>query len=111
MSIIVKGELMPKTCFECFALDDNGDYPTCIISQSSRGYTFRVREKRMPDCPLVELPEKHGRLIDADKIRYEHHEKIGLGIDYGINENSYYDIAYKTQIDKMPTIVEAEDEA
>lgn len=44
------------------------------------------------------------RLIDADAIKYEHHEKIGMGIDYGVNENSYYDIAYKTQIDKMPTI-------
>ena len=44
------------------------------------------------------------RLIDADAIKYEHHERIGMGIDYGVNENSYYDIAYKTQIDKMPTI-------
>ena len=56
MSVIVKGKPMPKTCFECFALDDNGDYPTCIITQTARGYTFRVREKRMPNCPLEEMP-------------------------------------------------------
>ena len=46
---------MPKCCDECFALDDNGDYPTCIITHTSRGYNFRVREKRMDDCPLSPL--------------------------------------------------------
>ena len=43
---------MPKCCDECFALDDHGDYPFCLISQDQRGYTFNVREKRMPTCPL-----------------------------------------------------------
>ena len=43
---------MPKCCDECFALDDHGDYPYCLISQDQRGYTFNVRENRMPSCPL-----------------------------------------------------------
>ena len=43
---------MPKCCDECFALDDHGDYPFCLISQDQRGYTFNVRENRMPTCPL-----------------------------------------------------------
>lgn len=43
---------MPKCCYECFALDENGDYPFCLISQDQRGYTFNTREKRMPTCPL-----------------------------------------------------------
>ena len=43
---------MPKCCDECFALDDHGDYPFCLISKDQRGYTFNVREKRMPTCPL-----------------------------------------------------------
>lgn len=43
---------MPKCCDECFALDDHGDYPFCLISQDQRGYTFNVRENRMPSCPL-----------------------------------------------------------
>ena len=46
---------MPKTCSECFGFDDNGDYPTCIINHCSKGYTFRYMEKRMDDCPLVEV--------------------------------------------------------
>lgn len=43
---------MPKCCDECFALDDHGDYPFCLISQDQRGYTFNVRKRRMPTCPL-----------------------------------------------------------
>ena len=46
---------MPKCCDDCFALDDNGDYPTCIINGHSRGYNFDIRNKRMPDCPLKEV--------------------------------------------------------
>lgn len=43
---------MPRYCDECFALDDNGDYPYCRISHDQRGYTFNVRQNRMPSCPL-----------------------------------------------------------
>ena len=49
---------MPNCCDECFALDDNGDYPMCIITQEQRGYTFRTREKKMDRCPLQKMPEK-----------------------------------------------------
>lgn len=43
---------MPTCCDECFALDDHGDYPYCMISHEQRGYTFNVRENRMDRCPL-----------------------------------------------------------
>ena len=49
---------MPTCCDECFALDDNGDYPMCIITQEQRGYTFRTREQKMDRCPLQQMPEK-----------------------------------------------------
>lgn len=44
------------------------------------------------------------RLIDADAIRYERHNKVGLGVDYGVNEKEYWEFAEKEQIDKLPTI-------
>lgn len=49
---------MPNCCDECFALDDNGDYPLCLITREQRGYTFRTRELKMDRCPLKEMPEK-----------------------------------------------------
>ena len=49
---------MPDCCDKCFALDDNGDYPICRITQEQRGYTFNTRTRKMDKCPLKELPEK-----------------------------------------------------
>ena len=49
---------MPNCCYECFALDDNGDYPMCCITQEQRGYNFRTRERKMDTCPLKSVPEK-----------------------------------------------------
>ena len=45
---------LPKCCGTCFALDDTGDYPLCLISKEQRGYTFNVNACRMPHCPLKE---------------------------------------------------------
>lgn len=56
MFIAIKNQEMPKCCDECFALDDHWDYPYCMITQTSRGYDFNTQEKRIPDCPLVPLP-------------------------------------------------------
>ena len=47
---------MPNCCDECFALDDNGDYPFCLITQEQRGYTFRTREQKMDKCPFKLAP-------------------------------------------------------
>ena len=61
---------MPKCCDECFALDEHGDYPFCLISQDQRGYTFNTRDRRMPTCPLIAQvpvkPKKVNRYIDFD---------------------------------------------
>ena len=52
---------MPKCCDECFALDDDGDYPFCLITRDQRGYNFNTREKRMPTCPLIKVQERQRR--------------------------------------------------
>lgn len=67
MSVLIKGLKMPSVCDYCWALDESGDYPMCRITGETRGYNFRVREKRMDRCPLVELPD-HGDLIDRDAL-------------------------------------------
>jgi hypothetical protein len=52
--IAIKDIEMPSCCDECFALDDNSDYPMCRITHDQRGYTFNALNKRMDSCPLVE---------------------------------------------------------
>lgn len=59
---------MPSCCDECFALDDNGDYPFCSITQEQKGYTFRIREQKMDKCPLRPIPNK---LVGNDSINYQ----------------------------------------
>ena len=56
MSVVILDMEMPKSCDDCLALDDYGDYPRCRITEEQRGYNFRVREMRMDKCPLIELP-------------------------------------------------------
>lgn len=43
---------MPSGCIKCPALNEDGDYPTCILTGHSQGYSFN-RSKRMPDCPMI----------------------------------------------------------
>lgn len=63
MSVLIKGMQIPKNCAECpVAL--SGKY--CRINQT---HTTYIKLPFRPDhCPLVELPEHHGRLIDADYL-------------------------------------------
>ena len=69
MSECVVRMKMPESCDMCPCLDDYGDYPRCRISGEQRGYNFPIREKRMPNCPIVcALPDGHGRLVDAGRF-------------------------------------------
>lgn len=49
MSLIIKGIDMPKNCDECIFADD-----------------YRVCDSKH-DCPLIEIPKGHGRLIEDIK--------------------------------------------
>ena len=83
MSVIVKGMGMPETCVDC----DMCEYSICAITNTYCGARYT---KRNFDCPLLPLPDEHGRLIDADKLLK----------DSGL--------ASHTWIDKAPTVVPAE---
>ena len=83
---------MPNCCDECFALDDNGDYPVCLITQEQRGYTFRTREQKMDSCPLRPAPEKTdlSNFDNIVKAESDNAYEVGLcmynrGIDRGYN--------------------------
>jgi hypothetical protein len=103
MSIIIKGMKMPKSCDNCWALDDYGDYPRCRITEEQRGYDFPIRQKRMDKCPLVEIPP-HGRCIDADKLEEEPCDVVEDRDWYCVFGHS------RNQIRYAPTIIEAEEE-
>ena len=50
---------MPSCCADCPMYDDRWDYPTCYVTDESRGYNFNILEKLMPNCPLKEIKENN----------------------------------------------------
>lgn len=58
---------MPTCCDECFAFDDYGDYPVCLITKEQKGYLFKSRELKMDKCPLRPAPEKQDVWYDDDE--------------------------------------------
>ena len=102
MSVIVKGMEMPKTCNDC-GLRDSFD---CWITDS---YIEARFSKRNEDCPLVEIPTPHGRLIDVD----EPMTKISTMMqepDYQHEGENWMVglIMARDAIDEAPTVIEAE---
>ena len=102
MSVLIKGMQIPKNCSDCPL---NYDMMSCMIT-GTRWWSdtmvlmdFDCQESRLYDCPLVELPEHHGDLVDVKEIRWDDH--------YDSDGNlSKYKIAYS---DEMPNaIIEAE---
>lgn len=72
MSVLIKGMQMPSDCGECplSIYHERTGKTWCrpadgILAENYNPIDFYGR----PDwCPLAELPEKHGRLIDEDDI-------------------------------------------
>lgn len=74
MSLIIKGMELPKSCDVCPFVGTNDDlrsddyrYLYCCFPYMGQ-FVTDYEATRHPDCPLLPLPEKHGRLIDADAL-------------------------------------------
>ncbi len=64
---------MPKTCYDCKFRKRNGLELICpVLEKSYKIADTQVLFAREKDCPLIEVPEPHGDLIDAsEKIRVQ----------------------------------------
>ena len=102
MGVLIRDMEIPRICDMCGALDDYGDYPRCRITGEQRGYNFPVREKRMDNCPLEEIPP-HGRLIDADKLMTE---VMDSDLDH-LQRDDWREVIQIVQ--DAPTIIDAEE--
>ena len=89
MSVLIKGMEMPKTCTMCWLS------PICPVwvkeVSKHKGY-----DDRLSDCPLVEVPTPHGRLIDEDKLMRD------------ISGYHVSDGKFQHWVDVQPTVIEAE---
>lgn len=77
MSILIKGMEMPKTCAECRLCEGDTMDGLChavskwFDDEYFRWYQYEeddIDESKPVNCPLVEVPTPHGRLVDADDV-------------------------------------------
>lgn len=64
MAILIEGMEMPKSCWDCY-FQDCGN---CLLNSHKAVDKNIVKDRIDEDCPLIEVPEPHGRLIDADAL-------------------------------------------
>lgn len=125
MSVIVKGMELPSECEYCgfcryYPSDGsvwcNATNKLLKMNWENPDWTH-LDVKRPEWCPLVELPERHGRLIDADELKKEY----GMKDDCtdcekelrGKVKSCQYDVIYSKMdfcgwIDDQPTVIEEE---
>lgn len=99
MSIIIKGIEMPKNCDECFLSEWN-------IFNEQFYCPF-------DDCPLVEIPTPHGRLIDEEDVKNAIYERLKVLQTHEVFKRKRGDIdllGVMPYIAKIPTIIETEGE-
>ena len=99
MSVLIKGIKIPKSCGVCIF----DDYGHCIMTKRYSGGS--ATHGRASFCPLAELPESHGRLIDADALIRDH-----FSPEHRIALSEANKTWMRKIINDAPTIVEAEGE-
>ena len=109
MSVIVKGMEMPPSCYLCGLTDTS--FIHCEAFSRRKLLEDDCEERRPNWCPLVELPEKHGRLIDADELwnkmsKYTDNE--GAKFPYGDDDSMIHRDSACFMIESAYTILKAE---
>lgn len=105
--IVVRGMDMPESCFECVTTNSFFRNLHCDKLEGMSGFVGSLPHKndRHPNCPLVPLPEKHGRLIDADALIRDKSGEATLWCGYEYQDHS---VVFEEDIKNAPTIVPAE---
>lgn len=103
MSVLIKGIKMPKNCTICRFCAPEADPENGEMCMATGKYVPPCSTERLEECPLVEIPTPHGRLIDEKQIPY-----IDLNADMPQSKVRVW-TTFKDKIDRLPTIIEAEE--
>lgn len=107
MSLLIQNMDMPKSCKDCDIKRDISGWYCCTLGAKD-GKPLDLEniydeliyiDSRHPDCPLVEIPTPHGRLIDADELMKECEK-----------EPTFLAEMLHRKLRNAPTIIEAEED-
>lgn len=103
MSVLIKGIEMPEKCGSCDLFHaESPMHCTVVKGHKTVGAPYGVPR---PDwCPLVALPDTHGRLVDVDALIID---LMNRGLE-SVQTDDWAEI--QQTVMEQPTIVEAEDE-
>ena len=108
MSVLIRGMKMPTSCGTCHLRKSNEDRVWCSVIGEYICFETEFLG-RMVNCPLVEVPTPHGRLIDADALKRKAQKaateawkmKISANVETTLNQ-------FIDWLEDAPTIIEAE---
>ena len=116
MSLLIKGMKMPDKCLNCpFMISrDNDD---CVLQSTEANELAVTWEDLKSGCPLVELPKKHGDLIDRDGL-LDGWMNLRNATKYGNKTAEQQHHSYSTlmmyeiadEVEDAQTVIEAEGE-
>lgn len=66
--ILIRGMEMPGHCIDCPLMVDRFDTDACALQSQEANEAFESWDDMRRGCPLVPIPEGHGRLVDADAL-------------------------------------------
>ena len=112
MSVLIKGMKMPESCWECKIKEWEEAHRVYICPFVGILDMYWLSKGRLDECPLVELPEKHGRLVDLDELAKKmYHDAFETDTELQKWESGCW-IRYRMfekNRDNAPTVIEAED--
>lgn len=95
MSVILEGYDKPSSCDECDFLDDDLRCMFFTAGPETRGIYL--------DCPLVEVPANHGRLLDESRI----HEAVKSCRDLFLNKGTPESLCAARGLNRLGMLIEA----
>lgn len=101
MSILIKGMEMPDSCYDCRFFVDAWCY-AFGIDDWRNAYNKPPKGERLDNCPLVEVPTQHGRLLDADDVFH-------VLTDYYHHSTDFQREALKEALARVSNIIDGEE--
>lgn len=102
MGVYIKDLHKAKHCINCPLMMSNADGDWCALQDEETNESFKSWDDMRKHCPLVEVKEPHGRLIDADEFMRLLECYAITAKDFEFCDNSRF------ALEKADTIIEAE---